>query len=968
MKQYLQNKRRALIFFVWTSGLLLMPGVLWAGDPAVSYRTLKTEHFNIHYDVPLEALARDAAKAAENAYILVTSTLEWDIEGKVEMRIVDSTDYANGLASPYRYPYIELYATPPDIDSPLQYHDDWLFFLIVHELTHETHIQMQYGVSRVYNTIFGDLYLPNSMQPTWFIEGLAVMLETRHTNRGRIRSPHYQMVMRTHALQGTLQTLGEASNSTSAFPRGEADYVYGAMFLHFLEQRIGDEAIFTICHRYAAQPLPYGLNRIFEEVSGIPLTQLYEEWLSEVSAQAADEAVRIQSEPQGITDSVRLTASGEAKGHPILAAHDTEIMMPVSDGESRGRLVVLSAEDDTLGHEKRRLVRIGADADISMTASGDVYYAYPAPYKDNYRFRDLFVLEAGKTVPRRLTFGKRVKEAAVSRQGDNVALVTNQQGRTRLELVDGTGRFRRVLLPATKGTQYYTPTFSPDGRTIAVVIRKDARVDLAVVDVATAEWFFVTADIGLERSPRFSPDGRYLLFTSDVSGTFNVMAREMSSGQLKQVTNVTTGAMAPALTADNRTIYFLQYYSEGWDLHRAHVSLDDLPAFLPPSKTAVAIPDQFSVSAKKEPYNPLPTFRPHAWELGFTGLGLERAIHIATYWEDASLLHQMSVGFDYEFTARNPSVNAMYLYNGLLPQFQLQFAYAQAEVPDGYLVNGVPAAWTRASYTGSVGFSIPILGVDDNHYLSLGYTLNESGPMETLSVEVDPNGDLPEMPTQYFRTGVRVSWSYSDLFSGPLSVSPEDGRSLFAGVTLYHPALGGNREQVLMSWSWREYRRAPWKHHHVFALGLGGEAYLSNPNHLTGMAAGGYTPQPLLDAVLNESSVGLPRIRGYEANSILGDHYHSLRMEYRFPIWRPDVAYQTFPVFFRYVYGAVFSDNLLMSYDQFDMEDYYTSAGAELVWAFILGYHMPVVLRTGFARGMMEHGINEFILVIGGSY
>ncbi|MBN2526801.1 MAG: PD40 domain-containing protein [Deltaproteobacteria bacterium] len=969
MKQYVSIDRKGhaigvpLIFF-----FLIISHAAKGGDPELAYHTLKTDHFNIHYDKSLQKLAERTAVAAENAYLLVTSTVGWKVEGPTEIHLVDNTDYSNGLASPYHYPFIQLYATPPSIDSSLQNNDDWLFSLVLHEFTHEAHVQMQYGVSRVYNTIFGDLFLPNSMIPRWFTEGLAVMMETYRTTRGRIRAPYYAMIMRTHSLEGKFQSLAEMSNATLDYPRGDADYVYGGMFMDYLRTRLGEQTIREICHKYAWQPLPYALNRVFFEVSGIPLKELFEDFTKAMKDNALAVQARILEE--GETQSKRLTFTGENKGHAIIDAATGQFILPLADGQDRSAITAYPLSAAGVVDQGVPLALAGADASLCLDNQGNLYYVRTAPYKDKYRFRDLFVLEKGHQTPRRLTEGARVKSAAVSPDGRQAVIITNSAGILRMELLDLTDNTRRLLIPESEKMHYYAPTFSPDGKTLAFLWRQGGRVDVALMDMASEQAYYVTNDDAIEDDLRFTPDGKYLMFMSGVTGIDNVFARDMVSGALKQVTNVVSAARSPVPGPDGKTLYFLKYYSIGWDLHRTTVDLDALPLFVPPARTLVHSPDLADVpfNVNGAPYNPLPRFRPFSWEFTSRNVGGAQIVEISSLIEDAARLHTMNLLYSHNFSTSTPSFSASYIYNGLLPTFNLGFSWAQDEVPTGYLVGGMESPWIRRSWSADIGFSFPLMALDEHLSFSLGYSLNQSGPIENLPVEVDPNSDLPNMPTQYFRTGVRFGWSYSDTWNSPRAISREDGRTLGFAVSLYHPELGGDREQIAFSWRWREFRCAPFGENHVLAMELDGRAYVSNPNHQSSIYAGSYGDQDLVDAVLNESEMGLPLIRGYEADFISGDHYQSLRLEYRFPIWRAQLAYETLPVFFEQVHGAIFSDNLLISYDQFTMEDYFAAAGLELVWSFYLGYHMPMTLRTGYAHGFMEHGVNEFILVVGGSF
>ena len=59
---------------------------------------------------------------------------------------------------------------------------------------------------------------------------------------------------------------------------------------------------------------------------------------------------------------------------------------------------------------------------------------------------------------------------------------------------------------------------------------------------------------------------------------------------------------------------------------------------------------------------------------------------------------------------------------------------------------------------------------------------------------------------------------------------------------------------------------------------------------------------------------------------------------------------------------------MVITWDGLDRDDWRSSVGAELVWSFYLAYYQPMVIRTGYARGLMEGGGNEIIIVLGGSF
>ena len=55
-------------------------------------------------------------------------------------------------------------------------------------------------------------------------------------------------------------------------------------------------------------------------------------------------------------------------------------------------------------------------------------------------------------------------------------------------------------------------------------------------------------------NPTWSPDGRYLVFSSDRSGTYNLYAYEPGRGKLFRMTNVLGGLLEPAISPDGQTV------------------------------------------------------------------------------------------------------------------------------------------------------------------------------------------------------------------------------------------------------------------------------------------------------------------------------------------------------------------------------------------------------------------------------
>ncbi|MCP4679957.1 MAG: hypothetical protein GY854_31590 [Deltaproteobacteria bacterium] len=944
--------------------LFLTPEKAEAHDPELIYYTIETEHFRIHYYQGLERPARLSATILERLHRDLAIQLEWEVKGPINVVLSDGTDSANGSAQIMYRPLIRLNVTAPTGGASLQQYDHWLRTLIIHELTHIVSLQIHSGVSMVVNAIFGDVYLPNQVTPRWYSEGIAVLNETYLTSGGRIRSSSFPMTVRTHALEGKLLTLGQVSNDTRGYPRGTGQYIYGAMFMDYLYKRFGIKKIAAVFHEYGSQPIPYSMNRSFKKAFGTDLVTLYDEWCESVKAEA--EATKKKLSEQGLTESTRLTDNGEGKGQPVFLPDGKSLIMAIGDGMERSGIYQVPLD----GSPRKRLVIAGSATPVSIDRSGRIFYTRTAPFNTYYRYNDIFVLDRPGVDPRRVSFGARAWSAAVSPRGDRIAMSVNSVGTSSLVLADERGNQLRTLIDSKPEDQVYNPAWSPDGKKIAAAIRRGPQVDLAIVDVETGDTEFVTSDRALEQNPAFDSTGRYLLYSSDRTGIANIYALDLVEDRLLQITNVLTGAFSPAVSHDGKTLAFLKYYSTGRDLHvmpftpeaarEAEPVDDDWETPAPPPEPA---------EAETHKYNPLPSMLPHYWQLNTSSdTEWNTTLQLVTALSDAVGRHRVGASVSYNIADTVFSGSASYGYGGLGPGIHTGVSHTLNPRETGYEVNGKSKRWIQQVTRGSLGFSYSIPGVDRGHGLSISYSVTQAQPYEEPEIEADPRGDRPEIPRQYFRAGFEMGWSFSETVSSALGISPHNGRKFSASVALYHPNLGGTQTLATFHYKWMEYIKMPWLEHHVVAFRLNGGIHVSDPPKQASFAVGGYGEQNIVDVIWNNTQAGMPYLRGYLPGAFQGDQFHSLKLEYRLPIWFTEVAYATLPVYLKRIQAGIFTDNSVISFDAINRDDWRSSLGAELVWVLAVGYYQPMSLRTGYAYGFMESGIHEVILVIGGGF
>lgn len=204
---------------------------------------------------------------------------------------------------------------------------------------------------------------------------------------------------------------------------------------------------------------------------------------------------------------------------------------------------------------------------------------------------DIYTYDLVEEKEKQITWQARALEPALSPDGKRFAYIHNSGGVQNLALVDVDGRNTRFLTNFNNGTQMYSPCWTGDGKNIIMGIMFEENRDIAIVNADTEPFnrfkkvadstFFADSlnfqeDLGLklllataadERDPCVSPDGRYLYFSSDRTGIFNVYRMELATGEVEQITNVVGGAFAPSVDADGKRLLYTGFSAANFSIY-----------------------------------------------------------------------------------------------------------------------------------------------------------------------------------------------------------------------------------------------------------------------------------------------------------------------------------------------------------------------------------------------------------------
>ena len=143
------------------------------------------------------------------------------------------------------------------------------------------------------------------------------------------------------------------------------------------------------------------------------------------------------------------------------------------------------------------------------------------------------------------------------------------------------------------------PAFSPDGRKLVVTLSDaDGNLDIYTLDIATREARRITTHRAIDTEGSWSPDGRYIYFTSDRSGGPQIYRVSANGGSAERVTFEGSYNARPRVSPDGKKLAMVHLQNGNYriavmDLDRRDVLVlsagrqDESPSFAPNSDTLI---------------------------------------------------------------------------------------------------------------------------------------------------------------------------------------------------------------------------------------------------------------------------------------------------------------------------------------------------------------------------------------------
>jgi WD40-like Beta Propeller Repeat/Omp85 superfamily domain len=960
-------------------------------DPALDWWTIETAHFRIHYEKNLEPVAEKLARLSESIHGRLIGPMGYDPgDEKTEVALTDVTDSANGSATALPYNTVRLFVTAPDDLSPLGDYEDWMLGLMTHEYVHILHVDNVSGIPSIANVLLGKTLIPNQVQPRWLIEGLATLLESTYTSGGRVRSSLFDMQIRADFLDDNVATLAEMSSDARRWPQGTLWYLYGSRFLRWITDIYGPDIWRAIAADYGAGLIPWGINRAIRRQTGRTYVELYEGFTRSLRKQYARQMRRVKR--RGLREGKRLTRHGFRLGYPKFLPERArsgggpyQIDYIRNDGHNRSGIYRIDLADGKDGEtiDETFIVRSNGQEPVTYDPEGNLLFSSVVPFKRIYRRHDLFQLPKGETATRgwenyrkRLTVGLRAGAPSVSPDGRHMVFTRNHQGTTRLMVADrsptGDVSHVRTLVRNQPFDQVYTPTFSPDGRYVAYSAwRAGGFRDIRLLDRQGGEEIMLTDDRAMDVNPTWSPDGKRLYFASDRTGIFNIYELTLAGGQLRQVTNVRTGALMPSVSADGKLLAYVGYTSKGYDLW---VMKLDRERYLDAIAANTDRPDAYAapppVSMKKSRYSPWRTLAPR--NFGFStqpGNFGGNQFAFTVQGTDIVNTHAFALSTIVDPDAPGPMFDLDYRYLRL--PFDLGLRLSNRFVPRAdFRINDQNPLYVERSYSVRTSISYAEPGEFVTQRIGVSHTASITDPVTDSAIgdvgTLDPYASVTLPPLDGLISSVRASYGASMVEGSYWNAGPVRGWAMSLALEAADEFTGSQESFYSADYVVNGYIPMPWPGHHALAIRSGGGMSTGSFSRRTIFFVGGYNldSTSLQDRLLSSAFNGAFVLRGYAPSTYRGRAYMLNNFEYRVPIANPDFGIQTLPAFLRRVDINFFMD-WGGAWNRFDFDrvrffddqaiinhpNLHTGVGMELWLGVTLGYVLPLQLRLGHALG-----------------
>jgi hypothetical protein len=581
---------------------------------------------------------------------------------------------------------------------------------------------------------------PRWSSPRWYIEGIAVFMETWNAGGlGRAMGSYDEMVFRTRVKeQGELFDVlaVEAEGTAIDFQGGAISYMYGTRFMSYLAYRYGPESLIAWTSRSETSDAYFASQ--FQRVYGVPLDVEWRRWLAWEKEFQRASLDSIRKHPVTADRSLTQRALGSVS-REFYDPHLHRIFAAIRFPGQVAAIVAINPDD-------------GEMEVLTDVKGAALYYVSSLAYDhttqtiffttDNNDWRDINALDIRTKRVRRLMDDVRVGDLAFNPSDRSLWGVRHANGISTIV---------RIPFPYTEWNQVYSLPYgrdvfdldvSPDGRWLSAGIAEiSGQQKLILMDIqklmagerSYQELF--DFEFNTPSSFVFAADGKYLYGSSYYTGVSNIFRYSFESKTMDVLTNAETGYFRPVPLLDDSLLVF-RYTAQGFIPVKVAIkpveavsAIRFLGNEIAERHPIVATWKLDSPSPEKFPFD---TIRAGVYDpyknIGFTSLypvveGYKDfvAFGVRMNFSDIIMLHNADLTLSYTPNTRLPSGERFHaVYHHKFWEWTVRATYNGAHFYDLF----GPTKTSRKGYSLSVQYKKYILYDDPRTF---DYTINAAG-------------------------------------------------------------------------------------------------------------------------------------------------------------------------------------------------------------------------------------------------
>ncbi len=495
----------------------------------------------------------------------------------------DDYGYAGATALPFNYmllgiePFENVYETSPT--------NERLNWVMNHELMHVVSTDKASSTDNFYRSIFSGkvsptsenpismlysyLTAPRKYSPRWYLEGIAVFMETWMAGGiGRAQGGYDEMVFRTMVRDSTYfyDFVGlESEGTTVDFQIGQNSYLYGTRFVSYLAYRYGTEKLLAWIDRTEDSNKDFASQ--FERIYGISLDDEWSRWIEWEHQWQQMNLDSIRRNP--ITEYRYI--SKEPLGSVSRAYYDSSHNQFYAAVNYPGQLAYIASID----------IKTGKVEKICNMLTPALYYVCHLAYdkldnqlffttKNNKGWRDLNVVNIGTKESRRLLKDCRIGDLAFNAADKSLWGVQHHNGYSTLVRFPSTYDGWNEILRLPYGKDLFDIDISPDGiyltGSLMEISGKQVLIRMSIEKLLKGDSAYEVIYGFENNSPLnfvFSPDGKYLYGTTYYTGVSNVVRYDFNQKKMEWITNAETGFFRPVPATKDSLLVF-RYSGKGF--------------------------------------------------------------------------------------------------------------------------------------------------------------------------------------------------------------------------------------------------------------------------------------------------------------------------------------------------------------------------------------------------------------------